>query len=147
MLRYTYIAYLLVSRCPLICVQRLIEQICLVRLLQFYAVQDTNELSCLERALRCDTLNEDIFLPRVLAVVWLYSDNSSREPPSDLWIKYLSTASVMHRLNINQSRAIQRGKVRLNDWNHVCNASSKAGTFLSTALSVNVISTIRTSIA
>jgi len=33
MLRYTYIAYLLVSRCPLICVERLIEQICLAHLL------------------------------------------------------------------------------------------------------------------
>jgi hypothetical protein len=33
MLRYTYIACLLVSSCPLICVERLIEQICLVRLI------------------------------------------------------------------------------------------------------------------
>lgn len=33
MLRYTYVAHLLVSRCPLICVERLIEQICLVHLL------------------------------------------------------------------------------------------------------------------
>jgi len=33
MLRYTYIAYLLVSSCQLIRVERLTEQICLVRLL------------------------------------------------------------------------------------------------------------------
>ena len=41
-LRYTYIAYLLVSSCPLIRVERLIERICLVHLLQIYALQDTN---------------------------------------------------------------------------------------------------------
>jgi hypothetical protein len=122
MSRYTCISYLLVSRCPLICVERLLERICLVRLLQFYALQDTNELSCLEQVLWCD------FLPRLLAVGCFYSDNSNHEPPSDLWIKYLSTLSVEHRFNIEQNLPVKQGKIRLHDRNHVRYVSGKMGT-------------------
>jgi hypothetical protein len=39
MSHYTCISYRVMFRCPLICVEKQIEQICIVHLLQFYALQ------------------------------------------------------------------------------------------------------------